>query len=332
MEQTVAPQITDKKSELLKKILFGLIIFWLIIFLVIWYITYLQKPPADFPLNKPIEIISGLSVREISHLLQERNVVQSNWLLNFILLTKYNPSDIKASTYIFTEPINTFAVAKRLSSGDFASDLIRFTHIEGERALQIADSANELLANFDKNGFLIEAVPLEGKLFPDTYFIPKNYSAHELLVMMLTNYEKNLEPIREHIKQSPLTENEVIILASIVEREANSPETMKYVSGILQNRLGLGIPLQVDASLEYILDKTLPELKPSDLEIVSPYNTYLNTGLPPTPIGNPGLESIQAVLNPIKSNYLYYITDDLGNFHYASNFEEHKANIAKYLR
>ena len=332
MEQTVAPQIFGEKFGLLKKILFVLIIFWLIIFLAIWYISYLQKPPTDFPLNEPIEISLGLSVREISHLLQVRNVVQSNWLLNFILLTKYNPSDIKASTYIFTEPINTFAVAKRLSSGDFTSDLIRFTHIEGERVLQIADSANGLLANFDKNGFLIEAVPLEGKLFPDTYFIPKNYSAHELLVMMLTNYEKNLEPIRELIKHSSLTENEIIILASIIEREANSPETMKYVSGILQNRLGLGIPLQVDASLEYILDKTLPELKPSDLEIVSPYNTYLNTGLPPTPIGNPGLESIQAVLNPIKSNYLYYITDDLGNFHYASNFEEHKANIAKYLR
>ena len=332
MEQTVTPQITSKKLGILKKILVGSSIFLLIIFLIIWYISYLQKPPTDFPLNEPIEIIHGQSVREISHLLQMRNVIQSNWLLNFILLTKYNPSDIKASTYIFTEPVNTFAVAKRLSLGDFTSNLIRFTHMEGERVSQIADSANELLANFDKQSFLTEAVPLEGKLFPDTYFIPKNYSAHELLVMMLTNYEKKLVPIRELINQSPLSENEVITLASIIEREANSLEPMKYVSGILQNRLGLGMPLQVDASLEYILDKTLSELKPSDLKIISPYNTYLNSGLPPTPIGNPGLKSIQAVLNPIQSDYLYYITDDLGNFHYANTFTEHKANIAKYLR
>jgi UPF0755 protein len=121
-------------------------------------------------------------------------------------------------------------------------------------------------------------------------------------------------------------------LASIIEREANSPESMKMVSGILQNRLTIDMPLQADASIEYILDKPLNALLPEDLKIDSPYNTYLNRGLPPTPIGNPGLTAIEAVLEPTLSKYLFYITDETGEFHYAEDFDQHRANIQRYLR
>ncbi len=93
-----------------------------------------------------------------------------------------------------------------------------------------------------------------------------------------------------------------------------------------------GMPLQADASIEYILDKPLKELTPDDLKIDSPYNTYTNRGLPPTPIGNPGIEAIKAVLNPTPSQYVFYITDNEGVFHYAVTYDEHKENIAKYLR
>jgi UPF0755 protein len=92
------------------------------------------------------------------------------------------------------------------------------------------------------------------------------------------------------------------------------------------------MPLQADASIEYVLNKPLSELTPEDLKIDSPFNTYTNTGLPPHPIGNPGLEAILAVLEPQESKYFFYITDDDGNFYYAKNFDEHRVNIAKYLR
>jgi UPF0755 protein len=92
------------------------------------------------------------------------------------------------------------------------------------------------------------------------------------------------------------------------------------------------MPLQVDASIEYVLDKPLSELQPEDLKIESPYNTYLNIGLPPTPIGNPGLVAIEAILRPIKTEYMFYITGTDGNFYYAKDFAEHRQNIAKYLR
>jgi len=124
----------------------------------------------------------------------------------------------------------------------------------------------------------------------------------------------------------------VINMASLLEREANTEESMKMVSGILQNRLAEGMRLQADASLEYVLNRPLGTLTAEDLEIDSPYNTYRYDGLPPTPIGNPGLTSIMAVLEPTPSDYFYYLTDEDGEFHYAKTFDEHRANIKRYLR
>ena len=107
---------------------------------------------------------------------------------------------------------------------------------------------------------------------------------------------------------------------------------MKIVAGILENRLKKNMPLQVDASLEYILHKPLSELSAKDLDLDSPYNTYKNKGLPPTAIGNPGLTAIMAVLEPTITDYIFYLTDNQGNFHYAKTFEEHKKNVTTYLK
>ena len=153
------------------------------------------------------------------------------------------------------------------------------------------------------------------------------------MYLLLSNkYNEEIKLLETKISAQSLSLDEIIVLASIIEREANTPESKHLVSGILQNRLAEGMYLQVDASLEYVLDKPLSELTPEDLKIDSPYNTYLYKGLPPTPIGNPGLESIMAVLEPAQSDYFFYITDTDGEFYYAKNFEEHRKNVAKYLR
>ena len=149
---------------------------------------------------------------------------------------------------------------------------------------------------------------------------------------MLSTYEEKQAARADMIAAHPLSEYEILILASIIEREARSEESMRIVSGILQNRLAIGMALQADASIEYVLNKPLNELVPEDLEIDTPYNTYLYPGLPPTPIGNPGLMAIDAVLTPIESDYFYYITDDSGEFHYAETYDAHRRNIAEYLR
>jgi UPF0755 protein len=154
---------------------------------------------------------------------------------------------------------------------------------------------------------------------------------------MRETYTQTTQPLREQIAASSLTENEMLILASILEREANSPESMSIVSGILQNRLAIGMPLQADATIEYVLDTPLGELPPGQLaaklrELDSPYNTYLYLGLPPTPIGNPGLTAITAVLNPRETPYFYYVTGNDGKFYYAESYNEHLRNIDRYLR
>jgi UPF0755 protein len=188
------------------------------------------------------------------------------------------------------------------------------------------------LPSFDEQTFLELTKNNEGYLFPETYFVPEDFTAEEFVNLLTETYASALRPYKDAIASSTLSEFEVLTLASILEREANDETSMRMVSGILQNRLDIGMALQADATIGYVLDKPITELSPEDLEIDSPYNTYMNTGLTPTPIGNPGIQAIEAVLYPTKNEYLYYITGTDGTFHYAETFEEHKTNIEKYLR
>lgn len=300
-------------------------------------IHHLNQPPVHFPVDQPITIETGLSVREISTHLAAANVVRSETLLYYTLVLLHDPTTLKASTYVFSAPLTTGDVATRLTEGDFDAELVRFTHIEGERVSQLATRAADALPAFDEARFIAQATPHEGTLFPDTYFIPQSFTDEELLTLLRETYEEQLSPLRSQIAAHQLDEYEIITLASIVEREANTPESMRLVAGILLNRLEAGMPLQADASIEYTLDIPLNELPPGALatelrERESPYNTYKNTGLPPTPIGNPGLQAITAVLEPTESDYWYYLTAPDGTFYYATTYTEHQRNIARYLR
>ena len=297
----------------------------------------LNQPSSDFPVGEPITIEPGASVRDISAQLHAAGVVRSETLLYYTLVLAHDPTTLKASTYVFGEPLTTAAVASRLTEGDFDSTLVRFTHIEGERVSHLAERAAAQLPNFDPATFTTLATPHEGTLFPDTYFIPESFTAEELFALLRATYDSQLAPLQSQIEAHPLDEPEIITLASIIEREANSPESMRMVAGILLNRLEAGMPLQADATIEYVLDTPLNELPPGALatelrERASPYNTYLNSGLPPTPIGNPGLQAIEAVLEPTESSYWFYLTAPDGTFHYAETYEAHQRNVARYLR
>ncbi len=296
------------------------------------YLVKLNQPPDNFPINTPITIEPGTEVREITKILQRANVVKSDNLLYYLIVLWHEPTNLKASTYLFTESITAKEVAQRLTEGDFDTDLIRFTHYEGERVRQLAKRASDSLPNFDYDRFIVNAEPLEGKLFPDTYFIPQKYTDEELLTLMLNTFNDQVKSLTTDIESHSLSLDEILVLASIVEREANTPESKKMVAGILLNRLEIDMALQADASMEYVLDKPLSELTPDDLETDSPYNTYLYPGLPPTPIGNPGLDAITAVLYPTTSDYFYYITGNDGEFYYAETYSGHLRNIEVYLR
>jgi UPF0755 protein len=151
-------------------------------------------------------------------------------------------------------------------------------------------------------------------------------------MLLRRSFDEAIVPLESAIESSDFSLEQILILASIIEREANTPESMRLVSSVFQNRIAIGMPLQADASIEYILDKPLNELTATDLDIDSPYNTYVNPGLPPTPIGNPGLQAIEAVLFPAESSFIFYITDNNGEFHFAETYEQHLRNIDQYLR
>lgn len=291
----------------------------------------LNKAPKNQSLPTSFTVEPGMGVKSITSGLEEASIVKSESFLYFVLSLFYNTRDIKASTYVFDRPLTTFAVAGKLVSGDFDTDLIKFTHVEGESVSDIAERASTQLEKFDKAYFLEKATPLEGTLYPETYYIPKLFTADELVALMTKTFEEKTADLHDKIAASNFSQKKILILASILEREANSPESMRMISDIYQRRLQEGMPLQADASIEYVLHKPLKELTPEDLKVDSSYNTYTNRGLPPTPIGNPGRDAILAVLEPTPNSYVYYITDNEGTFHYAVTYDEHKANIAKYL-
>jgi len=325
--------ISNKFRWILKFIWINRKLLLSLVFVVsVFYFYSLTKAPTNFPLDAPVTIKEGISAASASRTLEEANIVRSNTFLYVVLVMGFDPASIKSGVYTFTEKMSVFEVASRITSIAPPSELTSVTLPEGYTAQEFASLTKKVLPEFDTNVFVKLAVDDEGFIFPDTYFVPKNFSENEFHILLKNSYLKKTADIRDELNNYFLTEYEVITLASILERESNTTESMGVVAGILLARLQMGMPLQVDASMEYILNKPLQNLTADDLEIDSPYNTYMYKGLPPTPIGNPGIAAIKAVLHPKITNYLYYITDSDGVFHYSETFAEHKDNIVRYLR
>ena len=172
----------------------------------------------------------------------------------------------------------------------------------------------------------------QGYLFPDTYFISPFALASDVVQKMNDNFNHHLRGLEKNIASSGHTEQEIITMASIIEKESNGKGDRALISGILWNRIRKGVRLQVDASLTYLLGKESKNLTLSDLKTDSPYNTYVHTGLPPGPICNPGIESIKAALYPAQTNDMFYLHGPDGTFHGAVTFAEHVKNKNLYLR
>lgn len=307
-----------------------------VLLLVLLFIQF-SSAPKDFPTDSSIVIESGMNVADIVEKFEKNNYVRSSSLLLLYLRFVYDTDDIQAGTYTFSDRISTKEVAKIIAVVGPSEPLILLTFPEGSTVEQFAEIADNALPAFDLTTFLSYAKNYEGHLFPETYFVPETFTDEELFDLLVKTSEEKIEVLQPLIDAHPLSLEEIIILASIIEREANTPESMKLVSGVLQNRLEIGMPLQADATMEYELGIPLGKLPAGQLavelrETDSPYNTYKHVGLPPTPIGNPGLAAIEAVLEPTFSDYFYYITGTDGKFHFAETLQQHNLNIARHLR
>lgn len=275
---------------------------------------------------------NGEGVREIANNLKAAGLIRDP--IVFFLYTRIKGFDkqIQAGDFRLNPSMSMPAVASNLTHGTLD---IWTTIPEGLRADEIADLLKTKIPSYNESWRAVLDAN-EGYLFPDTYLIPRGADVNTIVSLLRNNFQAKYASVKNS-KTTDLTDSQTIIVASIIEKEAKFAQDRPLVASVIMNRLNIGMALQVDPTVEYALGYQVDtkswwkkELTIADTKINSPYNTYLNVGLPPTPISNPGLASIQAALTPAKSNYLYYFSDKQGHLHFASTIEGHNANIAKY--
>jgi UPF0755 protein len=309
---------------------FFLVSFLILIFLIIIFVrAFLYNAPNNFPSRTLFTITKGESLSEIADLLYKKNIIRSPFLFKNFIIYKGGERGAIAGDYYINQPESVFSLATRVTSGNFGIVLTKITIPEGWDVPDIVTLLSKNFDGFDSNTFA--KIAPEGYLFPDTYFLKPNVTPQDVIKLMQDNFNKKIETLRADIRKFNQPLNKIIIVASIVEKEARTEETRRIIAGILWRRLSLGMPLQVDSSFSYVNGKSTFDLTLDDLKIDSPYNTYRYKGLPPTPISNPGIDSILAAIHPIKTDYLYFLSDKSGTMHYAKTFEDHKKNRDLYL-
>lgn len=291
----------------------------------------LAAPPLETPLGVTIVVRSGESAPEIAAQLKNNHVILHPVVLRAVLRVSGGSGRVQAGAYRFNEPENLFTIARRLETGDYGLPPVKVTFLEGETVRDYAEQLAGVLPGVTADEFNKAAAHYEGYLFPDTYIFAPGAEVDDVIAALRENFDKKIAPLLPQVASSTRSLSDTVILASLVEREARTIESRRMVAGILLNRLRINMPLQVDAVFGYIKNRDTYSPSYSDLKIDSPYNTYIHKGLPPGPICNPSLDSIEAVLAPTPSKYLYYLTDRQGNMHYATTYAAQLANQAKYL-
>lgn len=303
---------------------------------------------------KPLDITGTVSVivpknassSSVAHILYDKGLIKSP--LVFILYTRFKGVDqqIKAGQYELSFSYSLQKIINQLKQGALTNP--RVTVPEGYTVEQIAD----LLCSkglIDRNNFLQEvksgsfqydfienldnaSYSLEGYLFPDTYYLNISVPEHDIIDLMLSRFEEKIKSLnyKERAARMKFTLHEAVTIASIIEKEARVENERPIIASVIENRLRKGMPLQIDATVQYALGDQKPKLYYKDLEINSPYNTYKINGLPPGPIASPGEASLLAVINPAQTEYLYYVAKPDGAHAFARTLDEHNSNKLKY--
>ena len=292
--------------------------------------VFFHTPPKDFPLGQVITINSGESLQSITNDLYNEHVIKSPFWFRTAVILQGGEKRVIAGDYLLDQKTGPVDIAYRLVRGQFHLSAQKITIPEGWNVFEIGDYLKKSLINFDKTKFVSLAKSKEGYLFPDTYFVSPTAKPEDITKIMSDTFDQKIGAV-SGIATSTHSLKEIIIMASILEDEARTTESRRTIAGILWKRLKLDMPLQVDSTFLYINGKNTYELTADDLKIDSPYNTYKYKGLPPGPIGNPGLDAINSALNPISTKYLYFLSSKSGKMYYATTFEEHINNKELYL-
>ncbi len=313
------------------------------------YEAYLKKPAVDSP-NRPITVAKDMSTAEIAAILKEAGVISSKSVFTAIADLSGSWKDLHAGTFIMKQGMSAAAalrtlalkgpqeisvtipegydlqrIAERLVAAGVIKSSADLFSVTGEPG-KLAAPAGSLSSEYPFLASKPSQVSLEGYLFPDTYRFYADMEPIAVVRRFLDNYKEKAG------KLSPAPDHRALTVASLVESEVREPADRAKVADIIGRRLFAGMPLQFDSTVNYITRKNAPSISLADRAVKSPWNTYLNKGLPPGPISNPGLSSISAALSPTPNPYLYFLTKPDGTVVYSITLEEHNAAKEKYLK
>lgn len=306
------------------------IIFFLVSFSVI-YFGFLTAP-AYFPNESLYTIATGNGLTATANDLASKQIIRSPFWFKGLVVIMGGPKGLMAGDYVLFQNQNVIVLAYRLTHADFGLKPVSVILREGLSVSEMSQVLSKKFTKITATDFTELAKPDEGYLFPDTYLFLPNVRSAEVISTLKQNFQRKISSLNSEINNFNKPVADIIKMASILELEARTLESKRTIAGILWRRIELGMPLQVDVSFKYINGKTTKSLTTADLKIDSPYNSYVYKGLPPTPISNPGLDSIKAAITPIKTNYLYFLSDKTGAMHYAKTYSEHLQNKQIYLR
>ena len=337
------------KRFLIPLILIGLIF----ISLVVGFLWWNENSKAVSVNAKEVDflITKGKGASQIAQVLYSEGLIKNPLAFKIYVQVKGYSDKIQTGRYSLSPSLTIPQMVNLLVKGP--KD-VWVTIPEGLRREEIVE---RFIQGLEKEGqeasifrleFLEASEDSEGFLFPDTYLFPREVKAAGVVSAMKNTFDKRINEFENEVRGSELILKEIVTLASIIERETKTDEERPLVAGILLNRIDIGMGLQVDAAVQYAVasakcqpkaDRPLddkcedwwPILTLDDLEINSSYNTYKYSGLPPTPIANPGLSSLKAAVLPEETDYLYYLHDSEGNIHYAKTLDEHNENVRNYL-
>jgi len=293
----------------------------------VWWIVTTSAPNIkEVPFT--VEIEKGQSVKEIGEYLKKEGIIRSDTLFNSLIILASGNKKVVAGEYLFHSSPPLFELIHRVTRGDYGIDSKTIRIPEGAILLQIADLFEQEFPKFDKSAFLQLTEGEEGYLFPDTYTFLENVQAYEVFDTLTKTFNQKMLDV--DIQKSKYTLEDIVIMASIIEKESTA-DGRQEVSNILWKRINIDMPLQVDATFVYERGKGTFDLTKADLKEDSPYNTYVNKGLPPTPIANPGLDSIRAAAFPEDTENVFFLTGRDGEMYYAADFAGHKKNRTEFL-
>lgn len=303
--------------------------------------------PAD-PNGKPVDfaVRRGATASQIAADLLQAKLITSALAFKFVLYEAGAENTLQAGTYKVSAALSPRDLATLFQKA--AGDQIALRIIEGWRLSEIAIAVNKVFPKIDPKEFAAAAAvgsrqnfvlagldpktPLEGFLFPDTYFARPDATAEQIVTLLLENFEQKAGPsLRTAAAERNAKIYDLVKLASIVEREARDRKEGPLIAGLYQHRLNIGMKLDADPTIQYAKGNW-DELSLDDLKLASPYNTYLNAGLPPTPICSPGLAALQAAAKPQDTDFVYFVAknDGTGDHAFAKTLEEQEANRVKY--